>query len=191
MQSCIGETRRPAYPKQIILDIHSYCNAKCKMCPYDSLKRKLPMGVMEEDLFKKIIEDFGHLSRVNRFRGSVLFCNMGELFIYPDVIDRIRYVLKSGLEFNIQTNGFLMSPKMVDSLIQCGFSGGILISCHGITPNVYRDVMGLDLSTTLRNIDYLMQHYPKRKIGIPLALYYFDYDQANIDYLLSNGKMDL
>lgn len=171
MPSCIDELNRPTYPKQIILDIHSYCNAKCRMCPYDSLKRKIPMGVMEENLFEKIIDDFSHLSKANNFKGSVLFCNMGELFIYPEVIDRIRYVLNSGLDFNIQTNGFLMSPKVVDRLIQCEFNGTILISCHGITPQVYKEVMGLDISTTLANVDYLIRHYPKNKIGIQAIPY--------------------
>ncbi|MBW1996674.1 MAG: SPASM domain-containing protein [Deltaproteobacteria bacterium] len=130
------------------------------------MKRKISMGVMEKGFFEKIVDDFSDLSKRNGFRGSVLFCNMGELFIYPEVIDRIEYVLNSGLDFNVQTNGFLMSPGMVDSLLQCGFKGTILISCHGITPGVYKEVMGLDISTTLRNVDYLIRHYPRNRIGI-------------------------
>lgn len=171
---CLENLNRNPYPKQIILDIHSYCNARCIICPYDFLKSKIPMGVMEESLFKKIIDDFAEIARKNNFIGKVLFCNMGELFFYPDIaLNRIKYVMHAGLEFNIQTNAAMLSPKVVDPLIETGFDGSILISCHGISPNVYRKIMGLKLSKTLGNIDYLIRKYPKEKIGIQSIPYHW------------------
>ena len=149
----IKKLGRNPYPKQIIVDIHSYCNAKCKVCPYDSLKTKIPMGVMDENLFTKIIDEFAELSKANLFRGQVLFCNMGELFVRPAMaIDRMNYVIQSGLDFNIQTNAALLHPSVIDRLKNSGFQGVIVISLHGISPNVYKDSMGLDVTGTLRNI---------------------------------------
>jgi MoaA/NifB/PqqE/SkfB family radical SAM enzyme len=96
---------------------------------------------------------------------------MSELFLYSEVIDRVEYVLDSDLDFHIQTNGNRMSPKIIDRLIRCGFNGEMMISCHGITPGIYKDIMGLDISAALTNIDYLIQHYPKNKIGIQAIPY--------------------
>jgi len=162
----LEDLNRPPYPKQMIVDIHSFCNAKCAICPYDDLKSKNKMGMMDESLFVKIIDDFSHLSKIYKFNGNVIFCNMGELFFTKDVIERIKYVLKSGLRFNIQTNAALMSDIMVDRLLESGFSGAITISCHGISPDVYQHVMGLDIRATLKNIDYLISRYPKNRIQI-------------------------
>lgn len=43
----IGKLIRNEYPIGLIVDIHDYCNASCKMCPYESLKRKLNQGRMD------------------------------------------------------------------------------------------------------------------------------------------------
>lgn len=158
---------RDPYPKQLIIDIHSYCNASCEICPYPALKKINPMGIMDEDLFKKIVDNFIDLSQKNNFRGSILFCNMGELFVYPELaIDRLKYVLQFDVDLSIQTNGALLSPKVVDLLNSIKFNGPITISFHGISPHVYKRIMGLNISKTLKNIDYLLQNYPKEKIGI-------------------------
>lgn len=158
---------RPPYPKQLIVDIHSYCNARCAICPYPDLKKKIPMGIMEESLFQKIVQDFSALAKKYNFAGSILFCNMGDLFVHPQIaIDRLQYVMQLGLNTSIQTNAALMSPEVVDSLKNIGFDGAITISFHGISPDVYKRVMGLDISKTIKNIDYLLQNFPQDKIGI-------------------------
>ena len=167
-----GQLHRNLYPKQIIVDIHSYCNARCKICPYPVLKTKNPMGVMEEDLFKKIIDEFSLISKNNGFTGHVLFCNMGEPFVYPELAaDRMKYVIRGGLDFDIQTNAALLTPEILDMLMASGFIGSILISLHGISPDIYKKAMGLDIVKTLRNIDYLSENYPREKIGIQSIAY--------------------
>lgn len=158
--------RRP-YPTQIIIDVHSYCNARCVICPYDRLKDKLPMGVMEEDLFRKIVDDYAGLCERKGFRGNVIFCSMGEFFLYPEVsIERMGYVIEKGLDFGIQTNASAMLPKWVDLVIERGFTGSFTISCHGVSPEAYEPIMGLDLERTLANIDYLIGRYPREKVCI-------------------------
>ena len=125
------------------------------------------MGIMDENLFIKIIDDFSKISRANHFRGHVLFCNMGELFVHPNIaLDRMKYVINSGLDFDIQTNAALLFPNVIEQLKDSGFNRSILISFHGISPNVYSQIMGLEVSKTLNNIDYLSHHYPKDKILI-------------------------
>jgi len=174
----IGKFTRLPYPSNLILDIHSYCNASCKVCPYKGLSRKMTMGMMEAELFKKIIDEFSLIARSHPIRGHVLFCNMGELFIDPDIFEKISYVLKAGLELVIQTNAFLLSPDYTDRLISSGFKGPIYISCHGITPDVYKNVMGLDIDRTLNNIDYLAKHYPKELIQIRAISYNWPVGEA-------------
>ena len=171
--------KRSPYPVQLIVDIHSYCNARCKVCPYDSLKGKNPMGIMEEDLFKKIIDDLARLSQENHFQGSVLFCNMGELFVLsPMALERMDYVLKSGLSFNIQTNAALLHPPVFDKLKQIGFEGSITVSFHGMSPDVYRGSMGIDIKAALNNVEYLRKNYLLDRISIQSIPYHWPLGEA-------------
>lgn len=179
MNSRLEGLNRPAYPKQMIVDVHSYCNATCVICPYNSLKDKLPKGVMEEELFRKIIDDYKRLGEKHAFRGVVIFCSMGEFFLYPELsIERMRYVLEAGLDFNIQTNAAAMVPKQIDRLLANGFKGSFMISCHGVTKEVYEPIMGLDLERTLANIDYLLEKYPKEKICIQAIPYHWPFGET-------------
>src|SRR5512139_918178 len=84
----IGPYSRLPYPSNLILDIHSYCNAACKTCPYRDLSKALPMGKMDEALFIRIIDEFGAIKREHGVRGHVIFCNMGELFLDPKVFEK-------------------------------------------------------------------------------------------------------
>jgi radical SAM protein with 4Fe4S-binding SPASM domain len=162
---------RLPYPSSLIIDIHSYCNASCKTCPYPTLSRKLTMGRMEESLFKKVMDEFATIGREHKIRGHVIFCNMGELFMDPKVFEKISYVLEGGLKPVIQTNAALLVPGRVDKLIATGFREKIYISCHGITPHVYESVMGLNIKRALANIDYLIERYPRNLIQIRAMAY--------------------
>ncbi|MBE0425113.1 MAG: SPASM domain-containing protein [Nitrospirae bacterium] len=174
----IGKLKRLPSPSNLIIDIHSYCNASCKVCPYADLSRHLTMGHMEECLFKRIIDEFSLIAKNYPVRAHVIFCNMGELFIDPNVFDKISYVLESGLKLIIQTNASLLTPRRVDKLIATGFKGPIYISCHGITKSVYKNVMGLDINKTLNNIDYLIKHYPRNLIRIRAISYKWPVGEA-------------
>jgi radical SAM protein with 4Fe4S-binding SPASM domain len=160
-----GQVRLP-YPSNLILDIHSYCNASCKTCPYPATRGKLSMGFMDEALFRRIVDEFADIAGAYPIRGHVIFCNMGELFMDPRIFEKISFVVKAGLQLVVQTNAYLLTPERVNGLLATGFHGRIYISCHGITPEVYRRVMGLDITRTLSNIAYLAERYPRNLIQI-------------------------
>jgi len=162
----IGGIVRQPYPSSLLLDVHSFCNASCRTCPYPLLRNRLPMGFMEESLFRKIIDEFAGIRREHGVRGHVIFCYMGELFVDPEIFWKIEYVLKSGLDLVIQTNAYLLTPEKTDRLVETGFGGEIYVSCHGITPEVYRNVMGLEIAPVLRNVEYLLGRYPARLVKV-------------------------
>ncbi|MFQ5455984.1 MAG: radical SAM protein [Nitrospirota bacterium] len=163
--------KRLPYPSNMILDIHSYCNASCNICPYSGLSKKMTMGIMNDLLFKKIVGEFSAIARNYPIRAHIIFCNMGEPFIDPDIFSRISYVLNAGLNLVIQTNASLLTPEYTDRLISSGFRGKIYISCHGITPAIYKQIMGLDITKTLNNIDYLLKKYPTHLIQVRAISY--------------------
>ncbi len=155
---------RTPYPQNLIIDIHSFCNARCRICPYPGLKDKLPMGKMEESLFRRLIDEFADVKARHPIRGHVIFCNMGEAFIDQELFWKLDYVRAAGLKMVLQTNAALLSPEKTDRLLESGFDGPIYISFHGITQSVYEKIMGLPYEKTLANIRYLTGKYSKVNI---------------------------
>ena len=169
---------RTPYPHNLTIDIHSYCNARCTICPYPQLKDKLPMGKMDEALFRRIIDEFAEVRKQHDIRGHVIFCNMGELFIDQEVFEKISYVQDAGLDMIIQTNAALLTPEKTDKLLETGFSGPIYVSFHGITKEVYEGIMGLPYEKTLANVHYLMEKYDRNNIQIRSFAYKWPVGEA-------------
>jgi MoaA/NifB/PqqE/SkfB family radical SAM enzyme len=152
---------RTPYPQNLIIDIHSFCNARCLICPYPQLKDKLTMGKMTDTLFHRLIDEFADVKAKHPIRGHVIFCNMGEIFIDPEAIRKMDYVRKAGLKMVLQTNAALLTPERTDRLLESGFDGPIYISFHGISKAVYENIMGLPYEKTLANISYLTGKYSR------------------------------
>jgi radical SAM protein with 4Fe4S-binding SPASM domain len=174
----LGNLVRLAYPSNLVLDVHSYCNAACQVCPYPQLAPKLPKGRMTDGLFRKIIDEFSDIARHHPIRGHVVLSNLSEPFLDPHICEKISYVLAADLKVVLQTNASVLTPERVDQLLATGFRGAIYISCHGITPEVYRRVMGLKLEETLRHIDYLAQRYPRHLLQVRAISYKWPLGEA-------------
>jgi hypothetical protein len=67
----IGNLERNDFPIGLIVDIHDYCNAKCRMCPCESLRHTLRQGRMDWNLYTKIIDDFSALIMRYQFPGTL------------------------------------------------------------------------------------------------------------------------
>jgi len=132
-----NKIERLPYPIGMTVDIHSYCNARCKMCPYQELSKKIPMGYMSWDLYTKIIDDYSQLMERYNFTGKLSYCQMGEPFLKKGIASWVKYAIERGIDVYFNTNASLLTPDVVDSLIDIGFQGLFNISCHGITKEVY------------------------------------------------------
>ncbi len=150
----------------MIIDIHSYCNARCTMCPYPSLSRKQSQGIMEWPLYEKIIDDYSGLSAHYGFKPELTYCYMSEVFLGEDLPERVSYALKREIVPYLLTNASVMTAEKVDALLATGFSGDFHISFHGITREVFERICGLDYQTTLDNILYLLSRYDPQKVLI-------------------------
>ncbi|MFQ5687854.1 MAG: radical SAM/SPASM domain-containing protein [Candidatus Scalindua sp.] len=168
-----GKIQRLPYPTGIILDIHNYCNARCIICPYTKLQKKIPHGVMSWELYTKIINDYHHLMEQYTFQGKLTYCQMGEPFVIKDISKWVKYAIDRNIEVYFNTNASLLTPSVVDSLIDAGYHGLFNISFFGITKKIYEDIMGLNYDNTINNIEYLLKNYPRKQILINAVNYHW------------------
>ena len=158
--------RERSYPVKLIVDIHSYCNARCTMCPYPKYSRKQSQGQMDRSLYEAIINELAEIGKKNNFRPLLTYCYMGEPFLADDLDQYVRYALERNIDVYLNTNASLMTPEKVDALLATGFEGKIHVSFHGITPDVYERITGLDYEVTLKNTLYLIEKYRPQNILI-------------------------
>jgi len=159
------QAARP-YPRKLSVDLHSFCNARCTMCPYPRYAPRQTQGHMDRHRYRQILDEMALIGRTRRFQPILTFCYMGEPFLADDLGQCVRDARDRDLAVYLNTNAALMTPPRVDELLAAAFDGAIHISVHGITPEVYYRVTGLDLDPTLANIRYLLSRYDPARVCI-------------------------
>jgi radical SAM protein with 4Fe4S-binding SPASM domain len=162
-----GLKARKPYPTKLTLDINTQCNARCAICPYPTLKDQLSHGVMDWDLYRKIIDDFSTICYSRRIMGELSFCNMSEPTLLPNLPDYIRYAREKGcftIYFN--TNGSNLSPKLIDTFIRERTYPAMHLNIMVFSKENYARVMGLDFDRLVGNLKYLIEKYPHRLVDI-------------------------
>jgi len=157
----------------------SFCNARCKICPYkdDSWMLQNP-GIMSDDLFEKIISELHNWEdEINR--GKICPYLMNDPFTDKNILDKVEYIrneLPNAL-IEISTNAELLtkpkSERLYDILYDTKHE--IWISRHGITPEDIKKNMQIDGDKSLKNIlDLLEVSDGNLNIKIKGFIYSFD-----------------
>ena len=88
------------------------CNQKCPMCTQPELKKD-EIGHMSFDLFKKIFDQFSHVTTI-KLQG------LGEIFTNPDIWQMLEYLKERKVRVLFATNGMLMNDENAKRLIALG-----------------------------------------------------------------------
>lgn len=157
------------HKKQIslILDICSRCNLNCSFCYFHSSKpqnTKGQEGVMDENLYYKIIEDILKLGYKLK---ALHFSGWGEPLIQKNISKMINFAHQRGVaeKLVLVTNGVLMDKTIFEQLIASGLDE-IRVSLDTADRENYIKMKGRDyLQTVLNNIDYAISRLsPKDKL---------------------------
>ena len=95
----------------LYLEITNRCNLHCEMCFKQYWLDE--EGDMPYDLFLKILKDASEFPDLK----MVYFGGIGEPMLHPVIMDMIREVKKSGYAVGISTNGFLLTEKRMQELV--------------------------------------------------------------------------
>jgi len=154
--------------KEVRIETTNFCNAKCIMCPRDTMTRpKVTMGydhfcdlvVQAYDMGAELISPFG----------------FGEPLMDKNLPDKIAFCSKMGLETFITTNGSILTPDVTVALLDAGLSH-IRFSAHGTYKNYEKVHRGIDFSVFARNVYVFL----KAREGIPC--------KADVTVMPMNGE---
>ncbi len=160
--------RHAPLPSVLLIENTNCCNAKCVMCPRDTLTRKC--GFMEFGLFEKIMKELAGARR----KPIVHLHGFGEPLLDPALPEKIALAKASGIKHTyIVTNGSLLSPETSTKIIEAGLDR-MKISFYGTDEQSYNATMRqLDFKVALQNIkDFLRIRKELRKKSPKLILQY-------------------
>lgn len=119
-------------PKSIFIETTNICNLKCTFCPSQLSTR--PRGIMEFDLFKKIIDELKEekVKHINLWM-------QGEPFLNPNILRYVDYAEKAGLWTGLITNGTLITrmKEIYIKLLRDFKHIVIYISYYGTDKNIF------------------------------------------------------
>lgn len=143
--------RAAPFPNNIQIETTSRCNAKCGFCPYPETSLTQPQGAMEQALFEKIVDEIAgyDVSLIQPFLNN-------DPLMDRNILPRLRLLIRRNpaARVMITTNGYLLRPELARELAVIGLET-IHISSNGLTADVYRETMGLDGYTVLKNVNTL------------------------------------
>ena len=144
----------PDFPKTVVIETQSGCNAACVFCQYTQLKDKLPRGRMSNAGFEKIIRDCAGRS-VERF----ILCLDNEPLLDNSIAEKFALLKKYCPDAvrNLTTNGSLLTPEKVEELLGGGLVNEVFLSINGASREVYEKSMGLPFDTVMRNLEHFCQ----------------------------------
>ncbi|MEJ2201875.1 MAG: radical SAM protein, partial [Desulfuromonadaceae bacterium] len=122
------------FPRILQIQTQTGCNAHCQFCPNESTLGKLSTGRMDEDLFRRIIDEaVKHpVERISPYL-------MNEPLADPRLPDLIRYVADrkaKSTRIKINTNASFLDETMGERLIESGLNS-LHVSFHGIRKDTY------------------------------------------------------
>ena len=118
------------HPTHLMIEPSTLCNLRCSLCPITTgLDR--PQGLMEMDLFKKILDDVGP------WAFTLQLWDWGEPFVNPRIFDMIAYAKAKGVKVISSSNGHLLAkPDMAERLVRSGIDT-IIFAIDGVTQKTY------------------------------------------------------
>lgn len=151
------------FPVDVIIETTGYCNLRCIMCPYSSVKR--PKGEMSFNTFKRIVDEIARENPATRIWLAI----MGEPLMMKDrLIKMIVYAKKQGIvEVNVNTNAVFMTPDISQKLIAVKLDR-VLASIDAATKSSYDKIrVGGDFDAVVRNVEELLRLKQKANADAP------------------------
>ncbi len=119
-------------PYTLTIEPTNRCNLKCPECPSGNGEMVRPLGMMDLDRFRRIVDEIHR----DVFYLQLFF--QGEPFINNQLIEMITYARSKRMYVSISTNAHFLRREVVDALLRAGLDR-LIVSVDGLTQEVYEE----------------------------------------------------
>lgn len=125
-----GRTFQWGLPISISFEPTTSCNLRCPECPSGKREFTRETGMLEEDFFKKTIDELaGKLTYLT-------FYFQGEPYLNPKFLDMVKYASCKGIYTATSTNAHFLNDKKAKETVESGLDR-LIISIDGTTQETY------------------------------------------------------
>ncbi len=138
------------------IELTNRCPMKCVMCPR-TYHMTRDQGVMEIDLFKKIIDELAMANPEFQQDRVVWLHHFGESLLHPEFDFCIRYAAEKGIRTGLSVNPMMLNEKISMPLLSSGLHI-LYLSLDGHNDESFSKIRGLDNmyeTSRRRLIDFL------------------------------------
>jgi len=166
------------YPPFLKLEPTNLCNLKCPNCFTGSGADKRGKGMMDFDLYKKVIDEIGdYLIKIN-------FYFWGEPFLHHRLFDMISYASERNIGSCVSTNFLIFSEVKAEKLLTSGLDH-LIICFDGVDQKTYESYRkGGSYRKFIRNMEILSETRLKKNLYstiIDVQFLVFDYNRDQIE----------
>jgi len=174
------------YPLILMVEPTNICNLKCPMCPSGNGTMKRPLGKLDFEHYKRLIDDIGD------YILQVQLWNQGEPFINKNFLQFVTYASRKGIMTQTSTNGhYIRSDEDAEKLIRSGLDQ-LIFSMDGTNKESYQSYrVGGNFDLVLQTLGRITRVKERLRSKIPLVelqFIIFKHNQHEIDEIIRLGK---
>lgn len=124
--------RRVPWPRHLIIEISSFCNLRCRMCPKTHHAVNTQENrVMSREVFERLIPLLRHIESLD------LTGVWGEALMHPELyLDMLKTIKAHGSDVYTTSNGTLLTDDLARQLVELDLNK-LMVSVDAATPETY------------------------------------------------------
>lgn len=119
-----------ALPTSIAIEPTTSCNLRCPECPSGLRSFTRPTGMLQADLFRKVIDE------LSPSLSYLTFYFQGEPYLHPQFLDLVKYASDKNIYTATSTNAHYLNDGAAKKTIESGLDR-LIISIDGTTQETY------------------------------------------------------
>jgi radical SAM protein with 4Fe4S-binding SPASM domain len=154
-------------PIAISFEPTTSCNLRCPECPSGLRSFTRPTGMMEEQLYKRTIDELGDTLLY------LIFYFQGEPYLHPKFFELVKYAHNKGIYTATSTNAHYLTDEKARKTVESGLDR-LIISIDGTTQDVYQQYrVGGNLEKVLEGTRNIIKWKKELKSATPHVIFQF------------------
>ncbi|MEQ8424476.1 MAG: SPASM domain-containing protein [Cyclobacteriaceae bacterium] len=162
-----GKASLPAMPMSISIEPTTSCNLRCPECPSGLRSFTRPTGMLNENLFRKVIDELAPTLTY------LIFYFQGEPYLHPQLLRMVNYASKKKIYTATSTNAHFLDEESAKKTVESGLDR-MIISIDGTDQETYSSYrIGGKLSKVIEGTKNIIKWKRKLKSKTPHVIFQF------------------